>query len=215
MLTKKTRVSRRGRPHKQSPPQPRKEPLQQRSRETVLVILEAAARILEQHGLAGYNTNAIADRAGVSIGSIYQYFPNKDALTIALIAQFEQRLIESVKRAMASTKGKSLRHSLQLVVRELLRIHHSRTSLHRLLELEEDRLLQNQRPIDEMQTLPRFITSLLSSHRTELKIRVNSATIQDVITIVRAMVNATLMSATPPKEAERRILRALEGYLLY
>jgi len=46
----------------------RKQPLQERSRETVAVILEAAARILEERGLEGYNTNAIAERGGVSVG---------------------------------------------------------------------------------------------------------------------------------------------------
>ena len=47
--------------------------------------MEAAARILEERGLEGYTTNAVAERAGFSIGSLYQYFPNKDAITIALI----------------------------------------------------------------------------------------------------------------------------------
>jgi AcrR family transcriptional regulator len=49
---------------------PRKRPLQKRSAETVAVILEAAARVLELHGFEGFNTNAIAERAGVSIGSL-------------------------------------------------------------------------------------------------------------------------------------------------
>jgi AcrR family transcriptional regulator len=66
---------------------PRKTPLQKRSAETVAVILEAAARILELFGFEGFNTNAIAERAGVSIGSLYQYFPSKDALLSGLIAR--------------------------------------------------------------------------------------------------------------------------------
>ena len=65
--------------------EPRKAPAQARSTATVAAILEAAARILETDGLAGYSTNAIARRAGVSVGSLYQYFPGKDAITRALI----------------------------------------------------------------------------------------------------------------------------------
>jgi AcrR family transcriptional regulator len=59
---------------------PRKLPRQQRARATCEAILEAAAHIIGREGLAGFNTNAVAERAGVSIGSLYQYFPNKDSL---------------------------------------------------------------------------------------------------------------------------------------
>jgi AcrR family transcriptional regulator len=72
---------------------PRKKPTQSRSAKTVETILEGAARILEEHGFEGYTTNKIAARAGVSIGSLYQYFRTRDAVTIALIER------ESVARA--------------------------------------------------------------------------------------------------------------------
>ncbi len=62
----------------------RKRPLQGRSRSTVEVILEAAAQVLERDGYAAATTDLIAERAGVSIGSLYQYFPNKDAILLAL-----------------------------------------------------------------------------------------------------------------------------------
>ena len=57
----------------------RKEPRQERARATVEAILEAAARILDRQGWKGFTTNAVAEVAGVSIGSLYQYFPNKAA----------------------------------------------------------------------------------------------------------------------------------------
>ena len=66
---------------------PRKRPLQRRSRSTVDVILEAAAQVLERDGSATTTTDMIAARAGVSIGSLYQYFPNKDAALLALTQQ--------------------------------------------------------------------------------------------------------------------------------
>jgi len=67
-----------------SPTSPRKSPLQERSRRTVERILDAAARIFHEQGYAGATTNDIADEADVSVGSLYQYFPNKDALLVAL-----------------------------------------------------------------------------------------------------------------------------------
>jgi AcrR family transcriptional regulator len=67
-----------------SPVSPRKSPIQERSRRTVERILDAAARIFHEQGYAGATTNDIADEADVSVGSLYQYFPNKDALLVAL-----------------------------------------------------------------------------------------------------------------------------------
>jgi AcrR family transcriptional regulator len=74
-----------------APDPARKRPVQQRSRETVQIILRAAARVLAQGGYAEFNTNRVAERAGVSIGSLYQYFGDKNALLTALG-------IESVER---------------------------------------------------------------------------------------------------------------------
>ena len=62
----------------------RKIPLQGRSRATVEIVLEAAAQLLESVGEAGFNTNAVAERAGVSIGTLYRYFPDKAAIMTAL-----------------------------------------------------------------------------------------------------------------------------------
>ena len=60
-------------------------PRQKRAEDTVAVIVEAAASILERDGFEGFNTNAVAEKAGVSIGSLYQYFPSKNALLSAVI----------------------------------------------------------------------------------------------------------------------------------
>jgi AcrR family transcriptional regulator len=68
-----------------SPSHPRKRPRQGRSINTVDAILEAAARLLERDGFAGFNTNVIAALAGVSTGSLYQYYPDKEAILRALV----------------------------------------------------------------------------------------------------------------------------------
>lgn len=64
---------------------PRKRPRQTRSKATVDAILDATARVLIAQGFDGLTTNAVAEAAGVSIGSLYQYFPNKEALVAAMI----------------------------------------------------------------------------------------------------------------------------------
>ncbi|RYZ83874.1 MAG: TetR/AcrR family transcriptional regulator, partial [Proteobacteria bacterium] len=67
--------------------EPRKEPKQQRSRQTYQVILQGAAQILRRDGFQKFSTNKVAEESGVSIGSLYQYFPSKEAIVAALIDQ--------------------------------------------------------------------------------------------------------------------------------
>lgn len=66
---------------------PRKQPVQERSQLMVEDILEAANLVLLEEGLEAFNTNRVAEVAGVSIGSLYQYFPNKESLLLQLQKQ--------------------------------------------------------------------------------------------------------------------------------
>ncbi len=115
---------------------PRKAPLQRRSTETVAVILEAAARILELRGFEGFNTNAIADRAGVSIGSLYQYFPNKEALLSGLISRESAPLLAAVKNL---ARIQSCEVALTEYIRASMRHQMTRPKLATLIDEAEKR----------------------------------------------------------------------------
>lgn len=94
-----------------TPDRIRREPRQHRSRETVRAVLEAVPRILQRDGVDGLTTNHIAETAGVSIGSLYQYFPDKTAIFTALHDRhvddvhrvFEQTLAVSSARILTDT----------------------------------------------------------------------------------------------------------------
>jgi AcrR family transcriptional regulator len=119
-----------------SPLKPRREPSQPRSERMVATLLEAAAQILETRGLEGFNTNAVAQRAGVSIGSLYQYFPGKDALTIALLAREHERFYQDALAALDQPSGPAaLSHLMTVAVRQQF----ARPRLARLLDVEESR----------------------------------------------------------------------------
>ena len=121
---------------KPSPLQPRKAPSQSRSEQTVAAIIEAAAQVLELHGLEGYNTNAVAARAGVSVGSLYQYFPSKDALTVALMQRETAQFRMEAEAAFAMEDGRAaLEHYIAAAVRQQL----ARPRVARLLDIEESR----------------------------------------------------------------------------
>ena len=118
------------------PAKPVREPRQRRARATVEAIVEAAARILVEHGWSRFNTNAIAARAGVSVGSLYEYFPDKQALLERLLhdhlAQAEARLAAAESGGTPPTPEALVR----LLVGGFVALHREDPALHRVLSSE-------------------------------------------------------------------------------
>ena len=146
---------------------PRKAPRQQRSQQTVDRIVEAAARVFNEAGYLGTTTNEIAAEAGVSIGSLYQYFPNKDALLIEIARRHISGSLAAFDELMNSLGPKAPLGQLIGYVIDLLVDQHEHDRLHLLIahhaprtaEIEEeleraqqhmvavaDRLLREQMP---------------------------------------------------------------------
>jgi len=117
-------------------PQPRKAPRQARSKATVEVILQATARIFSEHGYAGTNTNLIAEKAGISIGSLYQYFKNKDALIAALHQRHAEQVQQTVEQVLARPFQPTLAGHIGAMVQALLAAHLLEPALHKMLELQ-------------------------------------------------------------------------------
>lgn len=161
--------------------------------------------------MRGFNTNAIAARAGVSIGSLYQYFPNKDALVRALISSFEGMLHGAVLRAVQGGKGQALKPRLGLLVRALVSVHYGRPRLNRMLEAEEERVGSEA----DSAAFHESVLQLLRDHQNELAVPVSGATERVVIAILRALVDLGLASSASPRSTEQRAMRAICGYLLY
>lgn len=88
--------------------EPRKLPLQARSTATVAAILQAAVQVLLKDGRAKLTTTRIAERAGVSVGTLYQYFPNKSSLLQALLKQQLDQVAVAVETACGAAEGRSL-----------------------------------------------------------------------------------------------------------
>lgn len=132
------RVSKRRQPRRAARLEPRKPPVQHRSRATVEFVLAAAAQVFEEHGYAGGTTNRIADRAGVSIGTLYQYFPSKEAIAVALlerhIAETTRQIREWVGHMVAERHG--LHDALCDYVDGMLAAHAGKPRLQHIL-LEE------------------------------------------------------------------------------
>lgn len=147
---------------------PLKEPQQARSRETFEAILEAAAQVFEREGYARATTNRIAERAGVSIGSLYQYFPNKDAILVALaerhLEQGNAHLAPLV--AAFAANPPSVRAGLELLVGAMVELHADSPRLHRVLFEECPRPAALQGRLDGAYRIAvEAVQAWLSNHR--------------------------------------------------
>lgn len=109
----------------------RKEPRQARSRATVEAVIEAGARILSKQGWTRFTTNKVADAAGVSIGSLYQYFPDKLSLVDAIRRRHIDDSLDAVRSALAETE--SLAEFVETLVANLIEAHSIHPGLHRVL----------------------------------------------------------------------------------
>ena len=88
--------------------EPRKLPRQRRSRATVEAILDAASEAVLRHGFTAATTSVIAERAGVSVGTLYQYFPNREAVAAALVLRAMERLLAEMRRALSECVARRL-----------------------------------------------------------------------------------------------------------
>ncbi|WP_063060180.1 TetR/AcrR family transcriptional regulator [Nocardia sienata] len=114
---------------------PRKTPRQQRSEFTFDAILDAAARLFQQHGYAATTTNKVAALAGVSIGTLYHYVPNKDALLYALADRHLREATAALLTEAASLRVDEppLDETVHRLITAVADLHRAQPQTHRLL----------------------------------------------------------------------------------
>jgi AcrR family transcriptional regulator len=112
---------------------PRKSASQERSRLTVDALLEATARILVREGFDKASTNRIAEVAGVSVGSLYQYFPSKEALVAALIDRHNRQVMQAIQGELAEALKLSMEEAVRRLVSIAVKAHRIDPKLHRAL----------------------------------------------------------------------------------
>ena len=111
--------------------EPRKLPVQARSSASVDAILEATIQVLLQVGKEQLTTTRVAARAGVSVGTLYQYFPNKSALLQAVLKQHFARIIDAIEHTCEQQRGQSLRNMATTLIDAFLaaKMRHPKVSV--------------------------------------------------------------------------------------
>lgn len=189
---------------------PRKSAQQTRSRATVAAILEAAAHILERQGEGALTTNRVAEVAGVSIGSLYQYFPGKTAILAALVHEFRAGMLRDLQQAAAAFEAAALEDMLSGMITAALNHHRTRPALAEALEAAERTL-----PLSaETQRLKAAIAALVAGLLAAQGVSRPDEAARDISAIVKAMAGAApLHDPVELAALHDRTLRAIKGYL--
>ena len=192
--------------------EPRKQPLQRRASVTVEAVVEAAACVLESQGLKGYTTNAVAQRAGVSIGSLYQYFPGKDSITRALILRETTVLLESVAKIEVGGSGwRALMALAEIAVDYQL----NRPVMARLLD-QEERRLPIQAEEDAIRALLLEVVKRCLSAPDLCGQNLPAQAAQDVLAMMHAIIDAAgELGEVDLDDLRARVLRAVLGYVFF
>ncbi len=149
---------------------PRKTAAQARSRATVDALLEATARILVREGFDKASTNRIAEVAGVSIGSLYQYFPCKEALVAGVIERHQQQVARTVRGELADLMALPVERAMRRLVAAAVKGHRVDPRLHRVLAEQIPRVGK----LEDVEAFSRehfaLFRTYLERHRDELRV---------------------------------------------
>ena len=147
----------------------RNEPVQSRSRATVDAILEASTRVLERSGHEALTTARVAEVAGVSVGTLYQYFGSRDAILDALQDRELARATELIQGVLANTQRIDDRKLTRSIIDGLMSLYQAAPALHRLLAVEGLRITPPERVLAFDLQLVTAIRGFLSLSPIRLK----------------------------------------------
>lgn len=196
---------------------PRKAPRQSRSQATVTAILDATAHILVERGFAAASTNAVAERAGVSVGSLYQYFPNKEALIAAVRVRHGEQMMDVIQRALTRAMDATLADALAGLIEATVEAHRVDADLHRLLEQQfggAERHLLHDEYVDVMEDR---IVALLARHRDQIAVTDLKLASYMLMNAAHGLVHAVVLQrpkGVSLKAATQEIVRMMSAYLV-
>ncbi|MGB8699645.1 MAG: TetR/AcrR family transcriptional regulator [Thermosynechococcaceae cyanobacterium] len=183
---------------------------------TVNAILEATAHILTAEGYEAANTNRIAELAGVSIGSLYQYFPNKEALITSLATSHAHEMLEMVESKLKDLSDAPIADVLSALVKACIEAHAKNPKLHKILNEQISHLGL----IHQVENVEREIAGLLRSYlekwRSHIKIRDLDLTVFILGHTVESLTHAVVIEhpeLLSRKQFEQEITHLLLSYL--
>lgn len=198
-----------------APRAPRKRPSQVRAQDTVEVILEAATRIFDKSGVQA-TTNQIAELAGVSVGSLYQYFPDKLALITDLHERHRALVGQRVLGVFDAAEGLPLDEVVLRVVNVSLSAHRDFPGLQRVLHAQLPQLSERDDASPAKKALFQRTLQLLQAHMSRTSQETLSLGAQTLLTLCESLVHQAVLNPLVDLDdpaVAHNISQALSGYL--
>lgn len=190
--------------------EPRKRPVQARSAATVDAILDAAARILGSEGLAGLNTNAVARVAGVSVGTLYQYFPGKEAILSELLRRKRQRVLTDIRAALEGMEAAREEETIARLVKAAIRNQAPTPKLLQAFDYADAALPLH----DETRRINAEIVAAVAGFLALRDTPQAQAVARDIVGLTRGIATQAMQAGhTDDAAVIERICAAIAGYL--
>src|SRR5579885_732818 len=172
---------------------PRKMASQERSRMTVDALIEATARILLSEGYDRASTNKIAEVAGVSIGSLYQYFPSKEALVAAVIDRHTQQVSQATRSAIVRMAASPIEIAAREFVSLGIRGHRVNPRLQAVLSEQIPRVGRLENMEANLREGYALVRGYLEAHRDEIEVSDIDLAAFICVTVVEALTHAAVL----------------------
>ena len=196
---------------------PRKLPRQARAKATVDAIIEATTQVLLEDGYDHFTTARAAERAGVSVGSLYQYFPNKAALASAVIDRCCDSFFSAFEAALAGRRRVTLAECVQAIVDVTLVSHHLTPEMHRIVLDLAPRIGVEEKVGQTSRMATQAIEGVLRKHTDEIEPDIDLAIAATMIgTLLEGIAHRAVQSRAEHFENDqlaREAVRLILGYL--
>jgi AcrR family transcriptional regulator len=197
--------------------EPRKRPIQARSKHMVAMIMRAATRILIKHGYDALNTNLVAQQAGASVGSLYQYFSSKEALVAALVEDHVEVTMRALRKELPQIYALPVARATERMIQLMFEAHEIDPELHRVFFEQLPRVgdfAKLEASLDESMAL---VQAYLEAHADELVPKNHALTAFVLVSTVEALTHRAVIARPmqhAPAEVIAEITRLVHGYLL-
>jgi len=196
---------------------PRKKPAQERSRATVDAIVAATARVLVRDGYDALSTNRVAREARVSVGSLYQYFPGKEALVAAVMEQYASRMQENIAARLqdAGTAATAEEVATEMI-RAMLAAQQSEPRLHRALVEQVPRIGALRRLHELFTNYERLVAAWLGENLERIEVKDVDTAAFVLVAAVEGLVNRAILDRAElvsSGKIEEHILRLVLAYV--
>lgn len=180
---------------------------------TVSAVLEGVAQVLESEGFEKLTTTRVAERAGTSVGTLYQYFPSKDALLVAVVEAKMARVDRALSKIFDLPATAPLAEHVRVMITALIAEKQSRPRLNAELARQMPRLEQLRLITRTLDRAHGMVRALLDSHRDETTVTDTDLSAWLVVHAVNGMIDGALLGS-PERLADPRLADAIIEHVL-